>query len=263
MDERKVVKESEHETDLLKILEKREQDKLDKVKQRVLISELIVIYNKPPKDQENEDVEDVSHGEFYSDEKKSIKSIVDRLTDYINELATLANDYHESKYFSKGKEGLELEEAHLNTITRLSLNEFALFPRDKPLSLAEFKDLLERIELLTETKQKNLHLSLGTLPVLVGGKVLNCNIYVECGSSVKIHTLAKSYSYEKMDEFGLPSDPEYKDSQNFSVTKLPAKGGIGIKPVSAALDSTVIMPNSKYFSIVESIFLSKIKKHRQ
>lgn len=90
----------------------------------------------------------------------------------------------------------------MNTITRLNLHEFALYPYiDRgPLSLQEWQLLLKNINEMAATYPENLHIMLGTVPVrtqtIINSKKINLlqniGVYVECGPNPRIHVFGKT-----------------------------------------------------------------------
>jgi hypothetical protein len=91
-----------------------------------------------------------------------------------------------------------------NDITRLSINEFALYPAAKrgPLTLDGFNKLLLKIQELAEKYPDNLHFLLATIPVKITRKVNakmtdvveNFGVYVESGQETRVRPFAKAYS---------------------------------------------------------------------
>lgn len=90
----------------------------------------------------------------------------------------------------------EIKPGKENCITRLSLHEFALYPSKErgPLTLAGFKSLISEIEQMSADYPDNLHLFLGTLPVLTEKDIVqNIALYIECGSiNHHIHPITKA-----------------------------------------------------------------------
>ncbi len=98
----------------------------------------------------------------------------------------------------------------VNHITRLAMNEFALYPhKDRgPLSLQGFSSLVEKIEKFCEICPENLHLLFGTIPVRVGDNLHNMMVFVQGGQPSQINIFSKSFPYRK--------DPSYSNTNNYS-----------------------------------------------
>lgn len=102
-----------------------------------------------------------------------------------------------------------------NRITRLTMNEFSLYPhKDRgPLSLNGFQQLVEEIDIAARYAPENLHLILGTVPVQTrDGHIQNIAIFVQCGKWPMLHTFAKA----------VPShiDPVYPKQKNLNFRDL-------------------------------------------
>lgn len=162
--------------------------------------------------------EDLPNGQ--SRKTETDQQLVKRMLDQIIELANYAKDIHLKRNFKcetsqpltlsstmSGVESLNLIkkqlEAHENAsrpilkyeneITRISTNEFFFYPNQArgPLCEKDFTDLLIQLESLAKKLPQNLHLVLGTMPVL-SDRVRNVSIYIECGLEPRIHTQTKS-----------------------------------------------------------------------
>lgn len=165
----------------------------------IIIRDLVVYYAK-----------NFSYGE--SKENNNHYQNIDTLTRLIHQIqlfAVLANRYHQQAYCERDKNNhYQLKKEYLNTITRLSLNEFALYST-KPLSEAEFAYLMKAIEKIAASCHMNVHLLLSSLAIVnEKQEILNVTLYVECGTKAKIHTIVKGLA--------STSDIEYPSTQNFS-----------------------------------------------
>lgn len=97
---------------------------------------------------------------------------------------------------------LRMHPDKMNTITRLNLHEFALYPYIErgPLSLQEWQLLLKNIHEMASSYPENLHMMLGTVPVqtqtIINSQKINLlqniGIYVECGPNPRIHVFGKT-----------------------------------------------------------------------
>gem|GEM_PF-5137297 len=127
----------------------------------------------------------------------------------------------------------------VNHITRLSMNEFALYPHKKrgPLTLQGFTSLIKKIEKLAEFCPENLHLLFASIPVktnedcpyIKGNKYLhNMVIFVEGGSSAKISTFSKAIP--------ASGDPTYNQTANreFNVSESKQYSACIAKPAALA-----------------------------
>lgn len=135
--------------------------------------------------------------------------MVKRLKDHILSLSQMANLYHQKAYCELKSDGqYELKQEHLNTITRLSLNEFSLYG-ERPLSLDEFALVVEATRELAKNTHENVHLLLSSFSVINEDKeILNVVLYVQGGKEPKIDAIVKS------EASGI--DISYPDSSNFS-----------------------------------------------
>ncbi|MEO8401454.1 MAG: hypothetical protein ABI597_06600 [Gammaproteobacteria bacterium] len=116
-----------------------------------------------------------------------------RMVDHISMLGRIANAQHIQMYFEKNNEKLTLHQSDQNKITRLSLNEFSLYPHGEPLTLQEFESVTEEIKKLARKFQPNLHLNLASLPVIgQDKKIYNIIIYVQCGELPSLQTFIKT-----------------------------------------------------------------------
>jgi len=102
-------------------------------------------------------------------------------------------------------------------ITRLSINEFALYPhRDRgPLTLKGFEKLLSHVEKLAQLCPENLHLLFGSIPVKTEENsphnkdhyfMHNIVIFVQGGSLTKLNIFSKAIPDK--------SDPSYPKTEN-------------------------------------------------
>ena len=105
-----------------------------------------------------------------------------------------------------------------NQITRLSLNEFSLYPNEKrgPLTLSGYNQFLQRVIQIAQKCPENLHLLLATVPVLFPDKnVSNFAVYIQCGANPILTSFAKNYSSEY--------DPVYPNTENRDSKSSPDK----------------------------------------
>lgn len=143
----------------------------------------------------------------HSNKYKTLASL-ERLCDHIELLANTANTYHQKYYCEKNEHNEIISKADCkNKITRLALNEFSLYTSE-PMSIADFKLLIEAIQKIAETKHNNVHLLLSSLSVKVDNQILNMSLYVQCGDDPKIDSFCKS-SVSSI-------DVTYKNTTNFS-----------------------------------------------
>lgn len=116
-----------------------------------------------------------------------------RIVDHISMLSRIANTQHIQRYCEENDKKLTLRQSDQNKITRLSLNEFSLYPHGEPLTLQEFESLTEEIKNLARKFQQNLHLNLASFPVLgQDRKLYNVIVYVQCGELPSLQTFIKN-----------------------------------------------------------------------
>lgn len=125
---------------------------------------------------------------IHADKDNTIK----RYIDHIQLLAHTANQYHEHYYCEEIDGRAQIKPDCENHITRLSLNEFSLYPH-APFNLNTFSYLIQEVEAIARSQQENVHLLLSSIPVLSSkNEILNVCLYVQCGPSPKIESFAKS-----------------------------------------------------------------------
>lgn len=65
-------------------------------------------------------------------------------------------------------------------VTRLVMDEFSLYTKDKPLSVEEYKQLIDNLYEIVKSVSPNIHLIIGTVPVQwPDATIRNCALYVE------------------------------------------------------------------------------------
>ncbi|KTD60189.1 hypothetical protein Lsai_0299 [Legionella sainthelensi] len=84
-------------------------------------------------------------------------------------------------------------------ITRVSLDEFSFYTKDRPLTLEEYKYLISEVHKLAKNLPSNIHFQLATFPVYwPNGVVQNCSLYVQspkqAGQEPLIHHMSKTNS---------------------------------------------------------------------
>lgn len=121
----------------------------------------------------------------------STVNTLSRMVDYIHMLADLAQKEHASAHIDPSTKRTKLGDE--NKITRLILNEFCLFTKDKPLSLDEYKKLLQAIENIASKCHINVHMVLASVGVrFPNNEVYNMSIHVQGGEKPQLNTFAKS-----------------------------------------------------------------------
>ncbi len=102
-----------------------------------------------------------------------------------------------------------MKSTHKNNLTRVTLNEFGFYPHPTsgPLTQDELQYILGKLDELAQKYPDNLHLSLGTLPVLYSeNAVRNIGIYIQCGQHGAINVFSKAIPYN--------TDPIYPNTVN-------------------------------------------------
>jgi hypothetical protein len=113
--------------EFIRYLTKIEKEKIAFINQPIGISELFVTFQKMHWGTVSFIT---SKGEFfYGISPEKYKNRLTRLVHHIEILAALAQQYHEDHYCKDGKSKPEA----MNKITRISLNEFALYTNGTPL----------------------------------------------------------------------------------------------------------------------------------
>ena len=95
----------------------------------------------------------------------------------------------------------ENEKLHDNSelITRISLDEFSFYTQDSPLTIDEYKYLINEVHKLARRLPPNVHLQLATFPVCWPNQVMqNCSLYVQApkkiGEQPLVHHMSKVLS---------------------------------------------------------------------
>jgi hypothetical protein len=116
-----------------------------------------------------------------------------RIGDHIEHLALMANKEHEKANFTENSGKFTINTGSENNVTRLSTHEFSFYPKDRPLMLDEYRELLGRIRKIAENCHENLHLLLASFPVKwPDNKVYNIVVHVQCGKEPVLSPFAKS-----------------------------------------------------------------------
>jgi len=203
-----------HET-LEDKLERREKLHFARINQPVAVRNLYLRYERRD-----------SFGEMRLKKPKSSKNRIKRILKHIDNLANVANQEHIKEYFYGGK----LLETANNKVTRINLNEFALFTKDYPLSEDEINKLLAEIEKIAARYHTNVHLSLGTIGCATSdGRLFNMAIYVQCGANPEISTVTKSHPIKedpRYDHYAYSSREEVAPHSNQELSVMIAKEGI-------------------------------------
>lgn len=147
-------------------------------------------------------------------ETETEEEVMDRMVKYIYELSEWGVKIHAQDNFVNSENYISPQELHAlkaakisndlpvemdpnkkHHITRIALNEFALYPHEKrgPLSLEGFHHLMKKIEILAREYPDNFHLVLATIPVKINeDDVKNIGIYIECGAHPSFHPFTKT-----------------------------------------------------------------------
>lgn len=116
---------------------------------------------------------------------------IERMKSYLNSLINNANNQHQRELLAQQNRG-DSEEL----ITRIVLEEFHLYTNNSPLTIDEYKTIINYISEIGKNLLPNLHFQLSTLPVLwPNGVVQNCALYVQSshapGHRPLIHHMSK------------------------------------------------------------------------
>lgn len=146
--------------------------------------------------------EGLSSGEYaglmHGSDKKKLRdepegALVSRMVEQIKIIANRAAGIHLADNFSGGDAKKMLPDKK-NHVTRVSVNEFYFYPyrRRGPLSAAGFSALFESIGVMAGKLPENLHLILGSFPVVnEHHHVRNLVIHVQCGKKAALKVFAK------------------------------------------------------------------------
>lgn len=134
-------------------------------------------------------VKDIKGKSVLISENETETDLINRILLHIEKLINYANDCHKDQYDN-------------SNITRLLTNEFYFYTKT-PLSLDNFKKLLQNIKGLASKCEENLHLVLGSFAVLTpDNKLMNVVPFVMCGKDPEVKLTVKNYTSE--------IDPVYK-----------------------------------------------------
>lgn len=183
----------------------------ERINQPITIRDVLIRY---PSEKE-------SKGEFSIDgEQGSRENTLSRLKKQVEYLARYTCSIHQ-----------QTAQGEQNHITRLLMNEFALFTKE-PLNMEAFRELYSHIQTVAEALDPNVHLMLSSLAVqLEDGTVLNSVLYVECGSDAQIHMVVKRISSINDCDYSSPSD--------LDVSKILEAIKKGLTPVIGAESESV------------------------
>lgn len=253
---------------MINMLKKIEQTKIDKINQEVCISELFVRYHKNSSFGESDTVH------------QDTRNRVTRLAQHIKIWADIAQQYHKDHYFEDGS----VKPKALNKITRLSVNECALYTNETPLSEAEYEVLVKHIEQIAKDLPVNVHLALGTVAVALDNRTpklqLNISLYVQGGGgeqakmfpTAKAHPNVADREYENYKLYGkflnntltkLKNFDERVDSTNVSANYNPVfivetEGGAKVTVgVDKCLDYDVEHTKNEYEKEVKSVLTNE------
>ncbi len=120
--------------------------------------------------------------------------LIARIGDHIEFLAEMANKEHENDHLQKNLQNEFVPKpGHEIDVSRFGMPEFSLYPKDRPITLEEYRTLLERIKKIAGSCHDNLHLVLSSVPVeWPDKKVYNLSVYVQCGKDPILTPFAKS-----------------------------------------------------------------------
>lgn len=108
-----------------------------------------------------------TRGEFFG--LPEVPDVLTRMEKHIRFLATYTRTQHEARM----NEDSEL-------VTRLVLNEFSLYTKNRPLTLEEYKQLIHIVNKIALTLPPNIHLVLATFPVIwPDGRLHNVGLHVQ------------------------------------------------------------------------------------
>ncbi|MHB1947779.1 MAG: ankyrin repeat domain-containing protein [Gammaproteobacteria bacterium] len=160
-------------------------------------------------------------------ETESEREVVQRMMLHLVDLAKFAATVHRQENFitpapdSAHPQTPIMDPKKLNHMTRLTLNEFSLYPNKNrgPLTIKGFKLLLKALERMAADLPENLQLVISSIPVKTFieeqdekqeiqriAVLRNMSITIDCGKRPHVRPFAKS--------FPPPNDPTYTGIQN-------------------------------------------------
>lgn len=116
----------------------------------------------------------------------SPENIMQSTVDFIDSIAQLAKAY-------KPRSG---------EITRIITDEFSFYPKERPFTLDEYKELIKHVSTIAQSLPPDVHLVLATFPVIwPDGVVDNCGLYVQSPKQVNDKAITHHFFKEnKSDE---------------------------------------------------------------
>lgn len=194
--------------------------------------------------------------------EESRDSTLNRMVSFVNEIAHKfipmhLEDNYEAETLSpksevdaqseggKPKYGV-MKTTHVNHITRLTFNEFSLYPHQSsgPLTQDEFEAFLIQLDALAQSYPDNFHLMIGTIPVLfVGNKVRNMGIYLQCGQSSSINVFSKTIPYN--------TDPTYPNTVNVDFSA--DSPTMWLNEMNAHVNKIIDQVNTKYEKFAKNL----------
>lgn len=107
--------------------------------------------------------------------------------------------------------GNNSNEKSCELITRLTMNEFSCYPKNKPFSLELYKELIASIAKIAKTLPPNIHLILGTFPIKwSNGVIHNAGLHIQ--SPRNNQDLPIMHHFDKQNPFH--TDPKYYKKNN-------------------------------------------------
>lgn len=92
------------------------------------------------------------------------ENVMHSTVEFINAIAQLANTH----------------KPQAGEITRLITDEFSFYPKERPFTLDEYKELIKQVSTIAQSLPPDIHLVLATFPVIwPDGVIDNCGLYVQ------------------------------------------------------------------------------------
>ncbi len=191
-----------------------ESDK-KKADQEIVIRDILIYRESKTTKEEGQ----FSFGELYHPSSHYAQlDTFKRLIDHISLIAEIAAKVHQHYYCQLSTSGAyEIKEKCYNNITRVALNEFALYTK-QPLNLDQFNELMGCVEAIAKRHLENIHWVLSSLAVVTKDrKVLNICLYIQCGQEPVIHVVTKA-------NFAA-GDPTFAKTKYFTQKTYPSLKG--------------------------------------
>lgn len=194
-----------------------------RIEKPVTIEDVVIVVNDETAGELGKGIGEFSFADMKSHTPEQHQKALKNLLETIKILVNHFNYVH-----AKNLDKEEMREGCENDITRLTTNEF-LFYTKNPLTIDEFKNLMEEVYKVAKGQPPNLHLVLASFAILlVNGKVkgneedkeeykdgiISIVPYIVCGKDPQMSFIVKSYPSTMDLQYREPGD-EFSDAGDY------------------------------------------------